>query len=277
MSKKLTILVLLFFINTVVIGGRTAGKKLLRDGFVLAGVDGKMVKVDGDGWFFEFGSEVSDGKGRVPAGKKLELLPSAGLEKIISDVNDYSEVSYRLWGRVTKYRGRNFIFPVYFLPLGEISKPDSQASRKPQQQEDEVTINEPNDVLTIPEEIVVKLQARKVIRPRQLRKRLELKQDSILADRTGFIKEHKSTRAQGHKDSRELGTTFVLDAVGWGVEQISFRLLACEVLEGAQRQQLSEAEPMRFKVSGIITEYKGEKYLLLQRSIRVYSHENFGG
>jgi len=34
-------------------------------------------------------------------------------------------------------------------------------------------------------------------------------------------------------------------------------------------------EPVRFKIAGIKTAYKGEHYLLLQKATRVYSHENF--
>jgi hypothetical protein len=41
-------------------------------------------------------------------------------------------------------------------------------------------------------------------------------------------------------------------------------------------EQLS-AEPgsFRFKVAGILTEYKGKKYLLPHRAIKVYSYGNF--
>jgi hypothetical protein len=34
-------------------------------------------------------------------------------------------------------------------------------------------------------------------------------------------------------------------------------------------------EPVRFKIAGVVTKYKGEKYLLLQKATRIYGHGNF--
>ena len=269
MAKNLIISILASILICVVAdrvdASRSRKAEPLIDGFVLAGVDGKLATKD-DKWFFEFDSDVSDGRGRVRAGTSLELLPSAALEKMIADVKKHSAATYRLWGRVTEYRGKNFIFPIYFLPIGEIERPQSPAPEESQQQEAELTINEPNDVLTIPEEIVAKLKARKIVRVEQLRKGLELKQDSILADRTGFI----VRQADGE-------LVFVLDALGWNIQQqISLCLLPCEALRRAQREQFVEPNQLRFKVSGIVTKYKNQYYLLLQQAIRIYSYENFG-
>ena len=259
-GKRLAISILVFFISHTVFSAGMAPKSLLRDNFVLTGVDGKLtIANSNEGWFFEFDSDVSDDRGRTYAGASLELLPSTALEKMTDDANNRSDAGYRLWARVTKYKGRNFIFPIYFLPLGKTKELSTS-----QQQETELTINEPNDALAIPKEIIEKLKPRKIVRTVQLRKGLELKTDSILANRTGFI------RNSGHEVS------FVLDALGRNVRQISFPLLPCEMLERAQRTQSAEAEPARFKVAGILTQYKGKHYLLLERATQVYSHQNFG-
>lgn len=306
MAKNLVISILATFFVCImspsVLAGGSKKAKALADGFVLAGVDGKLTRRGSDGdsqslytgfgvpdrWFFEFDSDVGDGRGLIKAGAVSEMLPSAALEKMVADMEERSDASpvrskspgasYRLWGRVTKYKGRNFIFGIYFLPISETDEPEpSQQSRKSQQRESkltestsarkgvwEPTINEPNDVLTIPEEIIAKLASRRTVRTeRLLKKGLELKQDCVLADRTGFI------RDSGQEVS------FVLDALGRGVQQISLRLLPCHALERAQLKQSAELEPLRFRMSGIVTKYKGEHYLLLQRAIRVYSHENF--
>jgi len=283
MCKRLTILIFASFISAVVIAsgfgvGRARKTTLLQDGFILAGVDGRLTKrfpIDdfqltienrkSARWFFKFDSELSDGKSRIGAGATIELLPSAALEKVTADVKKHSDADHRLWGRVTKYKGRNFIFGIYSLPLSKINRPQSPVSQKPQQQDSGPTINEPNDALTIPQEIIDRLKTRRIVRPEQLLKGLELKTDCILADRTGFI------RDLGH------GVSFVPDALGRNIQQqISFQLLPCQALERAQRQQSVEPEPLRFKVAGIVTQYKDEHYLLLQQAVRVYSHENFG-
>jgi hypothetical protein len=229
MSKRLILLILVFFVSAVTArSGFDAGPAkskspgaiavapvwtsnaaemarhtLLRDGFVLRSIDGKLTfavllrksEAAGDnpaptkgpesgreprlngcpsGWFFELGSDVSDYRVLLRAGTRLELLPSATLEKMTADVN---ERSVRLWGRVTKYKGQNFIFPMYFLPLSKTAKPQSQTSdalQKPQQQEDrpvdspsadegtrQPAISGPNDILEIPQEIIEKLKTRR--------------------------------------------------------------------------------------------------------------------
>jgi hypothetical protein len=47
-------------------------------------------------------------------------------------------------------------------------------------------------------------------------------------------------------------------------------------LELTERLQSADLEPLRFKIAGVLTTYKDEKYLLLQKAIRTYSHGNFG-
>jgi len=302
MSKRLVISILSFLsCATLCAGARPrAGQTPLQDGFGLAGVDGKLTSAD-DKWFFEFDSEVSDDTGRIRSGSIIELLPSTALEKMTAEAQKRSDASpirsklpeatavptvqtsngasYRLWGNVTKYRGSNFIFPIYFLPLSTADatlrssttlrstsdqiKPEEPSTS--QQQKAKIPINEPNDVLAMPEEIIGKLRTRRILRHEQLKKGLKLKQDSILADRTAFL----ARQVDGKPE-------LVFDALGRNIQQVSLRLLPCEVLQRAQYEQSIEADPARFKIAGILTQYKGEYYLLLQKATRAYSHENFG-
>ena len=318
MIKRLVFLTLVFLLSvvpaTLGFSAETVRETLLRDGFILRGVDGKLkpaalidkseevgdsgapIRTDpnlnwcGSGWFFEFSTDVNDYRGRASAGTRLELLASSELEKMIADVSERSAADYRLWGWVTKYKGRNFIFPNYFFPLGKRSRPQSQTPPKPRQKGRKPTempsvkefqrqpaVSEPNDVLAIPQEIIEKLKAGRIVRPEKLEqkskakkgvvdsvKKAQLKQDSILADRTAFLSKQNDGRL-----------VFVLDAFGRNVRPVSLRLLPCEVLELAEQRQSAVPEPVRFKIAGIITKYKGENYLLLQKATRVYSHQNF--
>jgi len=320
MNKRLVLLTLVFLLSvvpaTLGFSAETVRQTLLRDGFVLRGVDGKLkpaaligkseevgdggapIGTDpnldwcGSGWFFEFSTDVNDYRGRATAGTRLELLPSSELEKMIADVNERSAASYRLWGWVTKYKGRNFIFPNYFFPLGKRSRPQSQtppkASQKVQrpteglsikESKQQPAVSEPNDVLSIPQEIVEKLKAGRIVRPVKLgrtpktkkgvgdsasAKKAQSEQDSILADRSAFLVKH---------DDGQI--VFVLDAFGRNVRPVSLRLLPCEVLELTEQRQSAVLEPVRFKIAGIVTKYKGKSYLLLQKATRVYSHQNF--
>jgi len=302
-------LILVFLMSVVPaalgFGAEKARQTLLRDGFVLRGVDGELTRQDapapikpesklsgcGSGWFFEFNTDVNDYRGRASAGTRLELLPSSELEKMIADANERSAASYRLWGWVTKYKGRNFIFPNYFFPLGKISKPQPQSPPKPQakgrkptempsaKESEQPAVSEPNDVLAIPQEVIERLKAGRIMRPENLdrtteaekgvgdsasAKKARLEQDSILADRTAFLLK---------QDDGSL--VFVLDAFGRNVRPVSLRLMPCEVLELAEQKQSAEPEPVRFKIAGIMTKYKGENYMLLQKATRFYSHQNF--
>ena len=310
MSKRLTLLILVFLISDVLaalgFGAETARQTLLRDGFILKGVDGKLTRRDesatirrepkldwcGSGWFFEFSTDVNDYRSRASAGTKLEMLPSSELEKIIADVNERSAASYRLWGWVTKYKGRNFIFPNYFFPLGELNRPQFQTPPKTRQEGREPTesplakeskqqpaVSEPNDVSVIPQEIIEKLKAGRIVRPERLdqdskakkgvgdsisAKKAQLERDSILADRTAFLSRQNDGQL-----------VFVLDAFGRNVRPVPLRLLPCEVLELTEQRQSAVPEPVRFKIAGIMTKYKGEYYLLPQKATRIYSHQNF--
>ena len=328
MVKKPTISILALLIIIVVpvtrgFGAEKNTRTLLRDGFILVGVDGKLTTPDSnqrpqeslDRWFFEFDSDITDGRGRVSAGTSLGLLPSAALEKMTAGAKERSSVTYRLWARVTKYKGENFIFPAYSLPLSQTSKPEPPKLQEPQQQESKPietssteeknlgpAINEPNDILAIPQEIIEKLRSRRIVHPEKLKeapkpaksagddshpaenrkvepereKRPELEQDSILADRIGFISSCVMRDADCAK--RNTRYDFVLDAVGRNAPSASggFGLLPCEVLERTEQKQADEIEPLRFKVAGIVTKYKGRQYLLLQKATQVYSYENFG-
>ena len=303
MNKRLIFLILAVFMSTAVLGAETERKTLLRDGFALMGVDGKLVlavmptpprlrsktvvatmdsgaaiRPDpnlawcGSGWSFELDSDVSDYRSIAPARTKLELLPSSALERMIADANERSGTSCRLWGWTTKYKGTNYIFPNRFLPIGKISMPQSQAQQKerkptekPSAKDDKrrPAVSEPNDILTMPKEIMERLKARKIARPKQLTRATE--QNSILVDRSAFLVKLSDGRP-----------VFVLDALGRNVKPVSLRPLPCEVLELAEQKQSAVPEPIRFKIAGIMTKYKGENYLLLQKATRVYNYQNFG-
>ncbi|UCC97740.1 MAG: hypothetical protein JSW66_18080 [Phycisphaerales bacterium] len=278
---------------------------LLRDGFILRDVDGTLTGCDGnDVRSFKLSEDVNDSISVVRAGTRLELLPSSALEQMVADAKMRSIVTYRLRnGRVTKYKGRNFIFPNSFLPLIEPKKPQAEESPEPGQDQKspgdagseresgrEMALDEPNDVLAMPPEIAEKLRARRQEKaPRaqrvadsntvgidQLQQAIEdanlpravpytSNADSILAERTAFLVRQPQGRL-----------LFSLDALGRNIQKGSLRLLPCEALELAEQEQSAEPERVRFKIAGIVTQYKGNSYLLLHRATRAYSHGNFG-
>mgnify|MGYP006957786005 CR=1 FL=1 len=146
------------------------------------------------------------------------------------------------------------------MPISEAKQADSPDNMKPTP-----NINDPNDKIVIPEEVVAKLLSKKVVRIEQLEEKLELKQDFAMADRGGFIVRQKENQY-----------IFTFDSMGRKIQKYSIMLLPCQALELAQKEQSMQPNTLRFKISGIITRYKGQHYLLLQQATPSYSHGNFG-
>jgi len=351
MKIKTAILVLAVVLSSSASRAGVKREGLLRDGFALTGAEGKVSAYKGgddsryirferdEVWLFELGTDVNDYSSVAKGGTKLQLLPSTALEKIIADVKEHPDGAYRLWGKITKYRGVNYIFPEFFLsvvrlqpvevegpiepneaaPLAsevrakaaEPNEPNKPGARKepnePAKQispagptrAEEIELREaltdPNGVLKLPQEVLEKLKSKKIVAPRKMEPRAKpqdeaekdaapakepqkepekegeqpqraaMKLDTVLADRTAVLVKQDDGRF-----------VFVLDAFGLSVQDASFRLLPCEALELTEARQVAELNPVRFKIAGIQTKYKGTDYLLLQKATRVYSHGNFG-
>jgi hypothetical protein len=273
MCKRLAILICIFTLGTMVSEAVAGRENLLREGFILRGVDGRLIGSDSnDVWFFELNSDVNDYENTVKAVTRLELLPSSGLEKMTADVKMRSEPIYRLLdGKITKYKGRNFIFPKYFLPLSKTKESESQVApeskEKNKSSEPSTAVNEPNDILSVPPEVVEKLKASRKVIANSKEAAIERTRytDTILLDRTGFL-----VKEDGDQP------VFVLDALGRNLQHVSLRLLPCEVLELIEHKQSRTPSQIRFKIAGIRTEYKNQSYLLLHKATQVYNYGNFG-
>ncbi len=204
-------------------------------------------------WFFAPFDAITDGAGLIKSGEKIELLTCSTLEKLIAAV-DKSGSDWRIWGRITKFQDRNYIFIAYFLP---ITKPKTPAASQ--------QIIDPNDPSIIPEDALELLRPKRVINLAKLTKGIESEADGIFTDRTGFV-------SRTVKD----GYIFELDAVGRNIDLAGFELLKSEVLEKIITKQAKSPYELRYKAAGILTKYKGTYYLLLQRAVRTHSHQNFG-
>ncbi len=263
---------------------------LLPDGLILKYIDGKLAGPDSnDAWFFEPDSDITNNQAVIKAGTKLKLLPSATLEKIIADANERSVKRYRLNVRVTKYKSGNFLFPFYFLPISEAVKHQPQTSEQntPETTTATKSVHDPNlddanDILSIPPEVMEKIEAAKAKMAQSGQRISNSDEISIDKQKSATEKQNPPIYDSALIDRTALlvrqqngGFTFVLDALGRNAPQVRFRLLPCETLELTEQKQAAELEPMRFKIAGIITKYKGNNYLLLQKAIRIYSQGNF--
>ncbi len=289
-----------------------AARKLLPETAVLDRVDGKLLHVDAnegpqtqnyafgnpDTWLFELTMEVKTPEYRLPAGTRFVLLPSGTLGQLVADVNDRVAPRYRLSARVTLYRGKNYLFPFYYLPLSKFKddknpadggqKPEAgtpnphSALRTPQ-------LNEPE--LVVPPEVLERLQKQRPLRGPRRRTEAERKPlpgppEQVLVDSVGRLESgrvgyaHQTSNTEqatngGHSPPYD-GWVFFPYALGWNVSDVRYNLLPCTALEEALRRQKGALDPIRFNVAGLVTEFQGRKYLLLQRAIVVYNYGNFG-
>ncbi|MHC4721498.1 MAG: hypothetical protein ACYS6I_02195 [Planctomycetota bacterium] len=264
-------------------GQRVKRRVFIREGFVLEGVEGRISRAEGseDKWLFSADVDISDGRGVIKAGQKMELLPSGTLEQITAQVEEEGGAGVRLWASVTRYSNRyrlsvgefedvslrkeffdkNFLFVWYFIPMSSIREEQSESEDAEEAEQEKATDEEVEDSI-LPADVMAMLKPKRMVNLAKLKK-LDIKGDVMLADRTGFV-----VGSEGDK-------VFVIDGLGRNVEDISFRLLGCEVLERTEANLAGSPYRQRYRVAGRVTKYKGEFYMLLQRAVRTYNHGNF--
>jgi hypothetical protein len=241
-----------------------AARKPLADGLFLQGVDGRLVRDDvNDVWLFDLTNDVNVPGAQVSAGTELPLLASTPLESMIDDSNDRVQPLYRLSVLVTRYEGKNYLLPMYYLPLSRLTEPNEA---RPEAGKPAGTGVEPNSALPIPGEITEMLKNRRPLRAQQRQVSPETTEVSrMLVDVVGFI------------ERRQDRVVFVPDAMGLNVSGKEYQLLPNAMLEQAQKLQAGTPDRVRFSIAGLLTDFKGKQYLLLQRATRAYSFGDFTG
>ena len=238
---------------------------VLVEGYVFNGENGLLkFSEDDNKWIFVIDDEQTDGRAIIEAGKSLELITSSMLEKMTADKDKSYSAAIKLWAKVTKYNDKNYLFPWYYIPMTELpgeqqtQDPDSQQQENAQQQEEE----EEDDSI-LPKDIMTLLKPKRVVNLAKLREVVAAEGNAMLAERTGFIVE---------KDGQKI---LQIDSLGRNVDEMSFKLLPCEVLEWSEYRMERYANPLRFRIAGIVTMSQGEYYMLLERATRAYNHGNF--
>jgi hypothetical protein len=146
--------------------------------------------------------------------------------------------------------------------MSEIEEPRRKTEADESAAETPAQAEQSRDDAIIPVDVMAKLKPKRMVNLAKLKK-LDITGDVMLADRTGFVV------------AAQAGKVFKIDGLGRNVEDISFRLLPCEVLERTEANLARSAYRQRYRIAGRVTKYKGTYYMLLQRAVRTYSHENF--
>lgn len=254
------------------VAARRNEPKVLREGIVLESVDGDLIGPDAnDTWHFELSADANNVDGKIAAGTRFELLPSVRLESLIADVNDRLDPTYRLTATVTRFQKQNFLFPSYYLPLSKLKSDEAEPAEanQPAVPEEIQAAERSGAELAIPPEVLEKLQGRAVPAIRR----------GTPADPNAAPQRKKLGRVivnwVGVITASNNRPVFLPYGFGWNVGEVYYKLLPCKTLEQVLQKQEAAVEPIRFNIVGLVTEFKGRKYLLLQRAIRVYSHGNF--
>lgn len=234
---------------------------VLPEGFVLNGTEGLAQNNDPNGWSFTTDSALVYMKTTLPAGSVLPILPSSGLEQIRSyAAKEESKTRVKIWGILTSYKKKNFLFPIQVIAL-------SADSTKPSEPLPTGRID-PNIMDTavsdvIPSEVMKILRSQSKIDLAKMSETMDAGSiDFALIGKTGYV-------AIGQDK------VFVPDSFGRKVEHGRLPLLPCLTLEETEKTLDRSLGRYRYTLSGIVTTYDGKQYLLPYRAVRTYSHGNF--
>ena len=232
-------------------------KPTVEEGLLLDGVIGVVRKVaDVDVWQFipSEAAELSD-KTPVPANKPLSLLPCSVLEQITTLAGDETEIEVRLWALFTEYNEHNYLFSVFFLPMSSKPAIKTEDNRDDEPAEKEESI--------IPSEILKQIRSNTAPDLKRFEQVAKVTGDVNLIGRAGYLKQTGKLKY------------FQPDAFGHKVDPNQYRLLPCAMLKTAERNMTQSPGRQRYNVSGLVTVYKGRRYILLRRAVRTYTNGNF--
>jgi len=290
-------------------GNQPVVRPLLPETTFFDRVDGRILHLDvNDTWLFEPAQDVKTPELPVPAGARFVLLPSSTLAQLIADVNDRAAPRYRLSARVTRYAGQNFLLPIHFLPLSRFKdepEPDDQAApaadRDPNLKPPVTTPRSDDPELAIPPEVLEQLKKQRPLRgtrkgPAARKAPAPGPDDRVLVDSVGLIEIVRQPAPAAAAPVRQTwdpneppvvdrgppipgtdptGMVFLPYALGRNLSRERYVLLPCATLEQAVERQARMPDRIRFNVAGLVTEFQGRKYLLLQRAAFVYNYGNF--
>lgn len=264
------ILVLALGVQTVYSQAVQPAPRLLPEGLELRQVEGiARLNEKTKAWRFLPNTDLTAGKVTVPAGTELTILPSSALEKILSYAGSQKQVAVRIDAVVTQYQKNNFLYVFDAAPLKTAPEPDAETNTEKPAPKEMVNIlraaADPNESSVIPPDILQRMKPAQKTDFSQMAKTASaaVQEDTMLVSRTG-----RFTRLGAAGE-------FVLDGFGRNISERTFILLPCRTLEQIEHQHKQSLERRRYRVSGIITAFRGRNFLLLQGAVPTYTHGNF--
>lgn len=239
----------------------------LQEGFLLDGLTG-LIQQDADSqiWQFLCQQPIADRRGTIPAGQSLQLLPSSTLAQLIKLYRSDPECKVRLWAVATEFKGTNYWFAIYFLPLKDNADQNGDTSQVfdiPAPQEPSQKAQNLRKDAVLPSEIMKMIQHQPMPNLRKLDLAPSVANDQNFINRTGIVE---------MEDGKYY---FRAEGFGQAVSQGRFEILPSRTLQEMGKPMPSLSSIRRYRVSGVLTEFDGKVYLLIRQAIRTFSHGNF--
>ena len=247
---------------------KPAPTTVIEDGFFIVAEPGFLTKEPtSDEWSFTPDKSIELGeKITFPAGCALPLLPCSVLEQMTGLAGRENQLRVELSALFTEYKHKNYLFSVYFLPIRDgVAQPTPEETKEATEKvaEEKPAGEEPSEDSIIPAEILQQIKANKSPDLKKFMQIAEVTGDTNLIGRAGYLSENKDI------------SVFQPDAFGLKVNDKEFTLLPNSLLADAEKELAKMPGLQRFSVSGLVTTYKGQTYMLLRRANRTYTHGNF--
>lgn len=265
--KVSTLLILLLSVSLTAAEPKKA--PVLREGFQLDYVKGVISKNDEGQWVFASDERMFDGLHTMKAKSPIEILASSMLEKLTADISgkngkEIKSLDVRLQANVMKYQDKNYLYATSYIPISQSKKtPEVQAAEKADQLKQAEKDDKEDSILSDEVKNLLKPDWSPDLSQKKKRDKVDVKDDYSMPSRTGFFIVKDGVKY------------FQLDSLGRKINRNAYRLLPCSVFDAAEKARYTMPGRKRYVISGTVTVYKGQKYLLPQRIVRTYNHGNF--
>jgi hypothetical protein len=237
----------------------------LSEGFFLDGIEGVLRKDADQQWSFDPQQKIRiTEKKDYPAGRSLPMLPSSVLEQMVQ-MAEGEPLHVRLWALATQYKRENYLYTIYFMPLkggAPAGRPAEPANDKDNQGSTQQTPAAEEESI-IPMDILAQIKSDTAPDLQRFQKVAEVTGDVNLIGRAGYVQ----------KSGQRF--IFVPDAFGRNVDFRQYTLLPSGILESAEKELTKTPGRQRYTVSGLVTMFDGQPYMLLRRAERTFTHGNF--
>ena len=267
--------------------------------FVPIGLDGSGISAVG-GQGAEPEQTVPDARGDDPLSRPMEILPNKWLTtmlKFSGENHDWS-VSFRVSGKVTAYQDRNYIMlsqvaAEHLFGRREAEPEDKSAVRSGPLAANGTGANQTTaqggeGAAPPPQKLRQALMNLPRIRPLAM-----ANEQANTGDRKGGQSNPNQASASegiwkdGHTIVDRVGRLafdpdddrwlFAFEADSMSLAEPPVTLLPCQLLEKMEKETQRSGRPIKFRVSGEITRYQRQNYMLLRKVLLVYDQGNLGG